>query len=104
MLEVTIVNKYILQACLIFFLVVIGVGIVVEIDNQKNLNENINDFKEDVESGNEIEDGNIKDVNVHKEDTSNLISTINSKIAFTIVRTLNDGLKFVVKIVNGMTN
>ena len=104
MQKVTIVNKYILQACLIFFLVVVGVGIVVEIDNQKQMNEEINDFKEDVESGNEINDGNLSDVQVRKEDTSNLISDVNSKVATVVVKALNGGLKFIINIVNGITN
>ena len=104
MQKVTIVNKYILQACLIFFLVVVGVGIVVEIDNQKQMNEEIKDFKEDVESGNEINDGNLNDVQVRKEDTSNLISDVNAKAATVVVKVLNGGLKFIVNIVNGITN
>jgi hypothetical protein len=97
-------KKYVLQALLIFFLVIVGVGIINDI-NAKSLNdETISSFEEKIENGEEIEDGNLLEVRVEKEDTSNLISRTSAFFAKLVVETLNFGFKIIINLMNGMTN
>ena len=99
-----IMNKYILHGCIIVFLVIIGVGLVSEIDNGANIENEVSSFEERIEGEGEIEDGNLSEVKIEKEDTSNLISNINAKLASIVVDILNEGLKIVVNIISSVTN
>jgi len=97
-------KKYILQICIIFFCIIIGVGIVGEINNKNKISNAVNSFEGSIENSEEIKDGNLSDVRVESEDTSNLISDINAKLASFIVNGLNQGLKVVVNLISSITN
>ena len=97
-------SKYILHVCVIVFFVIIGVGLVSEINNSKSKNEEVSSFEESIENGEEIGDGNLSHVRVENEDTSNLISNINAKLATLVVDLLNQGLKIMVDIISSVTN
>ena len=97
-------KKYTLQICIIVFCIIVGVGLVSEINNKTSISEEINSFEEDLNNNEEISDGVIEDVRVEKEDTSNLISSINAKLASFVVDGLNMGLKVVVELISSITN
>ena len=97
-------KKYILEAGIIFLFIIIGVGIVSDIDANSISNQEVNAFEEKVESNEEVNDGNLTNIKVEKEDTSNLISSIVAGISNVVVKTLNLGLKIMVKIMSGIAN
>ena len=97
-------KKYILEAGIIFLFIIIGVGIVSDIDANSICNQEENAFEEKEESNEEVNDGNLTNIKVEKEDTSNLISSIVAGISNVVVKTLNLGLKIMVKIMRGIAN
>ena len=97
-------NKYILHGCIIMFLIIVGVGVVSEINNSSNVDKEVSSFEENIENGNEIQDGYIENVRVEKEDTSNLISDINARVAAFVVESLNSALKVVIEAISSITN
>ena len=97
-------RKYVIEGCLIFFLVVVGVGIVGEINTSGSIEEEISSFEDKLENNELIEDGNVSKIEVKKEDTSNLISNAVTFFANIIVKVLNAGLKLMVKLMNGIAN
>ena len=62
------------------------------------------EFEDKVSKQEEIDNGNIEDVRVIKEDSSNLISNVNASVATFIVNGLNGILKFGIKLIDGITN
>ena len=82
--------------------ILFGVSLVSESNKKVEINENIEDFEEKVNGNLEIENGNIDNVNVIEEDSSNLISDINAKVASFIVGGLSSILKFGLKIVSSV--
>ena len=97
-------KKYLIHICLIFFLVVIGVGIINDINQVDSNKESVSSLEEKIENGEEINDGNLGNVLVEKEVTSNLISRVSAFFANVIVESLNFSLKLVVNLMNGITN
>ena len=97
-------NKYILHGCIIIFLIIVGVGIVSEINNSSNVDKEVSSFEENIENGDEIQDGYIENVRVEKEDTSNLISNINARVATFVVESLNSALKIAIEAISSITN
>ena len=72
--------------------------LVTQIDGKNSINK----FEESVNSNEEINNGEMVEVNIVEEDSSNLISNINSKVASIIVNGLNFILKFGLKIIEGV--
>ena len=97
-------RKYVIEGCLIFFLVVIGVGIVGEINASGSMEDEVSSFEDKLENNETIDDGNISKIEVKKEDTSNLISNTVTFFANIIVEVLNEGLKLMVKLMSRITN
>ena len=97
-------NKHIVEGFIIVIIILFGVSIVAEFDNKSNVNNQIDEFEDKVSKQEEIDNGNIEDVRVIKEDSSNLISNVNASIATFIVNGLNDILKFGIKLIDGITN
>lgn len=97
-------KKYILEICVIFFLVVIGVGIVSDMEESAESRETVSSYEEKIENGEEIEDGNLSNVRVEKEDTSNLISRVSAFFANIVVETLNFSFKMVINLMSGVAN
>lgn len=75
---------------------------VSEVNNKNVLVDNIKDFEEDVANREEVENGEIAEVNGVVIDSSNLISNVNAKIATIIIKSLNFILKAGIKIIDGM--
>jgi hypothetical protein len=97
-------KKYTLQGCIMFFCIILGVGIVGEINNKNTISDEVNGFEQNIENNEEINDGSMSNVRLEKEDTSNLISNINAKLATFIVDGLNEGLKVVINLISSITN
>ena len=61
-------KKYILEAGIIFLFIIIGVGIVSDIDANSISNQEVNAFEEKVESNEEVNDGNSKSFDTYVRD------------------------------------
>ena len=97
-------KKYILEASIILLFIIIGVGIVSDINQSSISEQEVNSFEEKIDNDIEINDGNLTGVIAEKEDTSNLISSLVAFISNLVVKVLNFGLKIMVKIMSGITN
>lgn len=95
-------TRVLLEGGIIILLVLIGISIFIP--SGDSVNDVIIEFENSLGSGDVVEDGNIKDVEVSFKDSSNLISRINCKIANTIVNGLNSvfdlGMNFIRKVIN----
>ncbi len=95
-------TRVLLEGGIIILLVLIGISIFIPSDG--GVNDVIVEFENSLESGEEVEDGNIEDVEISEADSSNLISRINCKIANMIVSGLNSvfelGMNFIRKVIN----
>lgn len=97
-------NKHIIQAFIILIIILLGVSLISESNEKVYINNTIKEFEEDVAQNTELENGNIVEIEVMNEDSSNLISDVNAKIATLIVGGLNKILSFVIKLMDGITN
>lgn len=95
-------NKHIIQAFIILIVILLGVSLVSEVNNVNSVNNTIQNFEENVNGEEEIENGNLVEVTIVEQDSSNLISNINSKIASVIVKGLNYFLKLGLKLIDGI--
>ena len=93
-------NKRIIQAFIILIVILFGVSVISESNRQVGSNQSINKFEEMVSNGEEVENGVLEEVEIFKEDSSNLLSTINSKIASFIVVGLNKILRLGIKVID----
>ena len=95
-------SKILLESGIIVLLVLMGISVFIPSGN--NVNDVIVDFEDSVQSGEEVNDGEIIDVDISKEDDVNFVSRINCKIGNIIVDGLNSmfelGMKFIRVIVN----
>ena len=82
-------SRLLLEGGIIVLLVLIGVSIFVG-DSSQGVESVIVEFESSIEKGEEIEDGNLEDVKISKENNSNFVSKVNCKIANTIVNGLNN--------------
>jgi hypothetical protein len=97
-------NKRLIQAFIILIVILFGVSLVSEADKKVDNKESIDKFEESVSNNQEIENGSMVEVNVVKEDSSNLISNVNAKVASVLVGGLNKLFSMVIKVVEGVTN
>lgn len=97
-------KKYLIQLGMIFFLVIIGVGIVSDINVTQNKNELVSSYEEKIENGEIIEDGNLGDITIRNEDTSNRISRVAGFFANIIVKGMNACLRLIINLMNGLSN
>ena len=96
-------SKRIIQAFIILIVILFGVSLISESNDKVASKESIDSFEENVSNEIEIENGSMGDVNVIEEDSSNLISDINAKIASVIVGGLSSILNFGLKIIESAT-
>ena len=97
-------NKHIIQAFIILIIILLGVSLVSESNDKANLKATIEDFEDKVDDKEEINNGNMVNVNVIEEDSSNLISDINAKVASLVVEGLNLVFKLGIKLIEGVAN
>lgn len=97
-------NKHIIQAFIVLILILFGVSLVSESNDKIDAKKSIEVFEEKVDSESEIENGTMVEVNIIEEDSSNLISDVNAKIASFVVGGLNKifniGLKLIASFAN----
>lgn len=97
-------NKRIIQAFVVLIVILFGVSLISEVDNKVDTKEEIKEFEENVSNNQEVENGSMVEVNIVKEDSSNLISDINAKVAQLIVGGLNKIFSIAIKVVESVTN
>lgn len=97
-------GKRIIQAFIILIVILFGVSLISESNDKNDAKNSINSFEENVSNEIEIENGSMSDVNVVREDSSNLISNINSKIATVIVNGLNYIFNLGIKMIDGLAS
>lgn len=95
-------GRVLLEGGIIILLVLIGISIFIP--SEGNVDDVIVEFENSIESGNIVEDGEIDNVEVSVEDSSNVVSRINSKIANTIVNGLNSILDLGVRALRSIIN
>lgn len=92
-------NKHVIQAFIILIVILLGVSLVSESNSKNNVNSTIQNFEESVSQEAEINNGVMAEVNMVNEDSSNLISDVNSKVAGLIVGGLNSILQFGLRLI-----
>lgn len=97
-------NKRIIQGFIILIIILLGVSLVSESNDKQSAKESISEFDENVSSEQEVENGSMVEVNIIEEDSSNLISDINSKLASIVVGGLNKIFSIGIKLIEGVTN
>ena len=97
-------GKRIIQAFIVLIVILFGVSLISESNDKNESKNSINSFEENVSNEIEIENGSMSDVNVVREDSSNLISNINSKIATVIVNGLNYIFNLGIKMIDGLAS
>lgn len=97
-------EKRILQAFIILIIILFGVSFISDANQKVDAKNEIVDFEENVNENEEITNGIIEDVNVVEEDSSNIISTVNAKVASFIVGGLNRLFKLGIKLIEGLTS
>ena len=95
-------SRVLLEGGIIILLVLMGISIFIP--GGEDINDVVVEFEGSIESGNVIEDGEIKDVEINGKDHSNFISRMNCKIANSIVNGLNSvfeiGMGILRKVIN----
>ena len=95
-------GRVLLEGGIIVLLVLIGISIFIP--DGSNVNDVIIEFENSTSSGAMVEDGQIDGVEVSINEGANFVSSINGKIANTIVNGLNSvleiGVKFLRKVIN----
>lgn len=97
-------NKHIIQAFIILIIILLGVSLVSESNDKASFASSINDFEDKVSNEEEINNGNMVNVNVIEEDSSNLISDVNARVASLVVDGLNLIFKLGIKLIEGVAN
>lgn len=96
-------GRILIESGIVILLVLIGISAFIP-DNGNSVENVIVEFENSVETGEIVDDGEIKNVEISEGNNSTFIAKVNSKIANTIVNGLNSvfyfGLKIVRKIVN----
>ena len=95
-------NKRIIQALIVLIVVLFGVSFVSEANEKMQASNSLTSFEEQVSSKEEIENGSMAGVHVIEEDSSNLISDINAKIAVLVVGGLNKLFRLGIKMIEGL--
>ncbi len=97
-------NKHIIQAFIILIIILLGVSLISESNDKANLNGTIQNLEDKIENNEEINNGNMVNVNVVEEDSSNLLSDVNAKLATIVVEGLNLVFKFGIKLIESAAN
>jgi cell division protein FtsL len=97
-------NKYIIQSFIILIIILLGISLVCESNDKLKTDSEIIDFEEEISDDSEVENGFLSEVNVVREDSSNLISDINAKMASIVVEGLNFVFNLGIKLIEGITN
>lgn len=97
-------NKHIIQAFIVLILILFGVSLVSESNDKIEAQKSIEVFEEKVENDVEVENGSMVEVSVIEEDSSNLISDVNAKIASIVVGGLNKIFNIGIKLISSFAN
>ena len=96
-------SRVLLEGGIVVLLVLIGISVFIP-DSNSDVNNVIVEFENSVGSGEFVEDGIIKDVEINKRSEVPFISRLNGKIANTLVNGLNSifdiGIKILRKVIN----
>ena len=95
-------NKRIIQALIVLIVILFGVSFISDLNESLETNSSIKEFEQQVSNQEEIENGNMDGVHVIAEDSSNLISDINAKIAGIVVGGLNKLFSIGIKMIEGL--
>ena len=95
-------NKYIIQAFIVLIVILFGVSLISEANDRVKVNDSLSSFEQDIEDNKEVNNGVIDGVYIIEEDSSNLISNINAKMASFLVGGLNKLLGFAIKLLEGV--
>ena len=95
-------NKYIIQALLVLIVILFGISLISESNDRAKVHNSISSFEEDIEDNKEVSNGVIEGIYIIEEDSSNLISDINAKMASFLVGGLNKILSFAIKLLEGV--
>lgn len=97
-------EKRIIEAFLILIIILFGVSLVSEANEKVNAQNEVQQFEESVNDSEEITNGVMEDVHLVEEDSSNVISDVNARVATLIVGCLNKIFKLCIKLVEGMAS
>ena len=95
-------NKYLIQALIILIVVLLGISLVSESNDKLETKKEISAFETSLSEDKEIENGSLSNVRVVEEDSSNIISDINAKIATLVVDGLNAFFNLGIKLIEGI--
>lgn len=95
-------NKRIIQAFIVLIVILFGVSLISESNDKLDAKNSIESFEQQVGNQQEVENGSMAGVNVIEEDSSNLISDVNAKIAGLVVGGLNKIFKIGIKMIEGL--
>lgn len=101
---VRLMNKHMIQAFIILIIILLGVSLVSESNEKNKVISSIEDFEDKVGNEEEVMNGNMIDVNIIEEDSSNLISDVNSKVATLVVEGLNFVFRLGIKLIERVAN
>ena len=97
-------NKRIIQSFVVLIAILFGVSLVSESNGKLNTNNSIKNFEEQVSNKEEVVNGSMNGVNVIEEDSSNIISNVNAKVASIVVGGLNKLFKIGIKIIDALAD
>ena len=95
-------NKYIIQAFIVLIVILFGVSLISEANDRVRVSDSLSSFEQDIAGNKEVSNGVIDGIYIVEEDSSNLISNINAKMASFLVDGLNKLLGFAIKLLEGM--
>lgn len=97
-------NKHLIQAFIVLIVVLFAVSLISESNDKLKAKESIEVFEEKVSEGEEVDNGSMNNVHVIEEDSSNIISDINAKMANIVVGGLNKLFNLGIKLIEGIAN
>lgn len=95
-------NKYIIQAFIVLIVILFGVSLISDANAKLEAKDSITSFEEQVSNKEEVENGSMEGVYVIEEDSSNLISDVNAKVAGLVVGGLNKIFHIGIKLIEKM--
>ena len=96
-------NTYIIQAFTVLIVILFCVSLISESNDRSRIQDSISSFEEDINDNKEVSNGVIDGVYIIEEDSSNIISDVNAKIASFLVGTINKLLSFAIKLLEGVS-
>ena len=97
-------NKRLIQGFVSLIVILFCVSLISSANEKEYLEKEVADFEESVSKNEEVDNGVLGEVVVIEEDSSNLISDVNSRVASFIVKGLNSVLNLGLKLIEGIAN